>query len=168
MVHRSPCFGQKTFGELYRAYSPALFKAIHKVLRNTPLTEDALQNTFIKIWLHRNQYDSLKGSPFTWMLNIARNEAIDMYNSKYYRQTKRTTPLYNPELKAAKDAFVHLDHIDVHKLLFILKPKDRVILELCFFRGHTCQQVAELLQLPCGTVKTRMQHSYKVLKAALK
>jgi DNA-directed RNA polymerase specialized sigma24 family protein len=44
---------------------------------------------------------------------------------------------------------------------------DRAILELCFFRGYTCQEAAELLRLPCGTVKTRMQHSYKVLKAAL-
>jgi DNA-directed RNA polymerase specialized sigma24 family protein len=57
--------------------------------------------------------------------------------------------------------------MDVHKQLFILKPRDRAILELCFFRGYTCQQTAELLSVPCGTVKTRMQHSYKVLRAAL-
>jgi RNA polymerase sigma-70 factor (ECF subfamily) len=158
---------QNYFAELYRAYSPALYNAINKVLKNRAQTEDALQNTFIKVWLHRNSYDIARGTQFTWMLNIARNEALDMLRSKDHRNTRKTFSLDIHQSIASGNPFAHLDHIDISKLLFILKPRDRAILELCFFRGYTCEQTAELLHLPCGTVKTRMQHSYKVLRAAV-
>jgi RNA polymerase sigma-70 factor (ECF subfamily) len=164
--YQSNSFGKNTFAELYHSYSPAIYSAINKVVKNTTLSQDVLQNTFIKIWQHQANFDKSKGTPFTWMLNIARNEAIDTLRSKRYRQSKVTAPL-NEASFLNSDPFSHLDHMDVRKLLYILKPRDRVILELCFFRGYTCEQTAELLRLPCGTVKTRMQQSYKVLKAAL-
>jgi RNA polymerase sigma-70 factor (ECF subfamily) len=157
---------EKTFAELYHAYSPALYRAINKVLKNPSLSQDVLQNTFVKIWLHQASYDSCKSCPFTWMLNIACHEAIDTLRSKRHRQAIVTAPLDEAILDGS-NPFLYLDYMDVHKQLFILKPRDRAILELCFFRGYTCQQTAELLSVPCGTVKTRMQHSYKVLRAAL-
>jgi RNA polymerase sigma-70 factor (ECF subfamily) len=157
----------KAFTDLYERYSAALYNALYKMLKNTAQTEDALQNTFIKVWLHRNCYDVARGTQFTWMLNIARNEALDMLRSKHHRNARITFSLDIHQSIACGNPFVHLDHINISKLLFSLKPKDRNILELCFFRGYTCEETARILQIPCGTVKTRMQHSYKVLRAVL-
>jgi RNA polymerase sigma-70 factor (ECF subfamily) len=158
---------QNTFAELYRSYSLALYVAINKVLRNSTQSEGALQNTFIKIWLHRNSYDSVKGSPFTWMLNIAHNEALDVLRSKHHKQQKATTTFKEGATIAYHNPFGQLDNMDVRKLLFKLKPMDRTILELCFFRGFTCVETAQILNLPCGTVKTRMQWSYRKLKQVI-
>lgn len=157
----------RSFTALYEAYSHALFGAINRMLKNDALSEDALQNTFIKIWLHRDSYDVGKASLFTWMLNIARNEAIDALRSKQVKYSKVTISLNAYEPAPDRNPFFRFDHIDLHKQLFILQPRDRAILELCFFRGFTCQEVSRLLQLPCGTVKTRMQYSYKKLKTVL-
>jgi RNA polymerase sigma factor (sigma-70 family) len=158
---------QRAFSLLYQDYSPALFGALNKVLKNTTLAEDALQNTFMKIWLYKNSYDSGKASLFTWMLNIARNEAIDVLRSKQFRYAQVTTSLLGREIALTKSPFHHLDHVDLQKHLCLLKPMERVILELCFFRGFSCEQTAMILQIPCGTVKTKMQQGYKKLRAAL-
>ena len=166
LLQESNGLSEKTFAELYHAYRPALYRAINKVLKNPFLSQDVLQNTFVKIWLHQASYDPCKSCPFTWMLNIACHEAIDTIRSKNHKRSRVILPL-DEELLVGSNAYVHLDYIDVHKQLFILKPRDRAILELCFFRGYTCQQTAELLGVPCGTIKTRMQHSYKVLRAVL-
>jgi RNA polymerase sigma-70 factor (ECF subfamily) len=156
------------FDELYKCYSPALYGALNKLLKNKEQAEDALQNTFLKIWLHRESYDVSKAGLFTWMLNIARNEAIDVLRSKRHRQANLTCSIDVQELPDCKNPFVHLDYMDIYKSLFLLTPKDRNILEFCFFRGFTCEETAEILRMPCGTIKTRMQYSYRKLRTILK
>jgi RNA polymerase sigma-70 factor (ECF subfamily) len=158
----------KSFASLYESYSQALFGVLRFMLKNTALAEDALQNTFIKVWLHRSRYDAEKGTPFTWMLNIARNEARDIMRSKQYRQARLITALDGGIHLSCSNLSNRLDYIELHKQLFILPPMDRNILELCFLQGFSCPEVSELLGLPLGTVKTRMQRSYRILKAALK
>jgi RNA polymerase sigma-70 factor (ECF subfamily) len=158
-------FDQKSFTCLYQSYSQALFGVLQVMLKNPSLAEDALQNTFIKIWLHRSSYDAEKGTPFTWMLNIAQNEAKDILRSKQYRQTRLVTALEEGVHLTCCDPSNRLDYIALHKMLFILPPLDRSILELCFLQGFSCPQVSKLLGLPLGTVKTRMQRSYRILKS---
>jgi RNA polymerase sigma-70 factor (ECF subfamily) len=158
---------QKSFDTLYYTYSPTLFSVLYKFLKDRVLAEDALQNTFLKIWLHRESYDVLKGTPFTWMLNIARNEALDVLRSKPYRERMLTGVLNDSLFSSHEKEFTRFDLFDLHKQLFILKPLERNILELCFLRGFTCREVSELLSLPIGTVKTSMQRSYKKLRAVM-
>jgi RNA polymerase sigma-70 factor (ECF subfamily) len=159
---------QNSFTCLYQSYSQALFGVLQVMLKNSSLAEDALQNTFIKIWLHRSSYDAEKGTLFTWMLNIAQNEARDILRSKQYRQARLVTALEEGVHLTCCDPSNRLDYIALHKKLFILPPLDRSILELCFLQGFSCPQVSKLLGLPLGTVKTRMQRSYRILKTALK
>jgi RNA polymerase sigma-70 factor (ECF subfamily) len=164
----SKVLDQKFFASLYHAYSPALFGVLNTMLNDRVLAEDALQNVFVKIWVHRDNYDCQKGTPFTWMLNIARNEAIDILRSKHYRQTRLLVALDEGAHVSCRDSRNPLDYIELQKQLFILPPLDRSILELCFLRGFSCPEVSELLSLPLGTVKTKMQRSYRILRAALK
>jgi RNA polymerase sigma-70 factor (ECF subfamily) len=166
-----PCgnnWNETSFASLYQKYSHALFGVLQVMLKNTSLAEDALQNTFIKVWLTRSSYDAEKGTPFTWMLNIARNEARDVLRSKQCRQARQITTLNEGAHLSCKDPRSRLDYIELHKQLFLLTPLDRSILELCFLQGFTCPEVAALFQMPLGSVKTRMQRSYRILRAALK
>ena len=65
------------FSQLYDLYSGALFGVIYRVVNNTEASEEILQDSFLKIWNNITQYDASKAKLFTWMLNIARNTAID-------------------------------------------------------------------------------------------
>ena len=67
---------------LYDNYSAALYGVIHRIIQNDEIAEDVLQETFLKIWNNFGQYDSVKGRLFSWMINIARNGAIDKIRSK--------------------------------------------------------------------------------------
>lgn len=68
---------QQALAALYDAYSGALYGIILKVVEKEELAQEVLQDTFVKIWRSAGGYDASKGRPFTWMLNIARNAAID-------------------------------------------------------------------------------------------
>ena len=73
------------FGVLYDYFSPALYGIVSKIIGNDEHAQDILQESFVKIWEKSRNYDSTKGRLFTWMLNIARNTAIDASRSKHVK-----------------------------------------------------------------------------------
>ena len=79
----------QAFSYLYDNYSAAIMGVIYKMTENTELSEDILQEVFIKIWNNFDNYDSSKGKLFTWMLNIARNLTIDNLRSKSYKKQQQ-------------------------------------------------------------------------------
>jgi RNA polymerase sigma-70 factor (ECF subfamily) len=98
------------------------------------------------------------------LIMFLKRQELDVLRSKHHRKTRITSSLDGQELIGCVNPFSHLDHIDISKLFLLLKPKDRNITELCFFRGYTCMETAEILQIPCGAAKTRMQNSYRKFK----
>lgn len=166
-VQGSEGLNEMTFTALYDNYSAALFSALYRMLKNTTLSEDALQNTFIKIWVNRNSYDAGKASLFTWMLNIACNEALELLHSNSHVQTRLAIHPDNYEFIADLNSLLQLNNEDLYKIISLLKPIDRNVLELCLLRGFTCEEAAELLHISNDRVKTLMRCSYKKLKVLL-
>ncbi|MEP6628752.1 MAG: sigma-70 family RNA polymerase sigma factor, partial [Ginsengibacter sp.] len=80
---------QSAFSYLYDNYSGALYNIIYKMLEQTELAEDVLQEAFVKIWNNFSSYDSSKGRLFTWMVNITRNLTIDTIRSKSFRKQSK-------------------------------------------------------------------------------
>jgi RNA polymerase sigma-70 factor (ECF subfamily) len=158
---------QGAVATLYEAYSAALYRAIARTIKNESDAQDALQNTFIKIWRNLDSYNAEKGTLFTWMLSIAQHEAVDMVRSKHHKQCLVTGSLNDVQIAERKNPFIHLDTMDLHKLLSVLRPMDRAIFELIYFRGYSCEQAAAILGIPCGTIKTKLQSGYKKLRTAL-
>ena len=76
---------EKAFGYLYDNYSGALYGIVKSIVTDTEIANDVLQNVFVNIWRKIELYDAQKGRLFTWMLNIARNAAIDEVRSKGFR-----------------------------------------------------------------------------------
>jgi RNA polymerase sigma-70 factor (ECF subfamily) len=148
---------EKAFSHIYRMYSKSLFAVISNLIRDHEEAEDVLQEVFVKIWKNIDSYNSGKGRFYTWILNIARNTAIDKLRSKGYNNSKKNL---------SSDNFVHLldnnnrptnmiDVIGIRDFVKKLKPKCIQIIELLFFKGYTQQEASEELEIPLGTVKTQ-------------
>jgi len=156
---------QSAFEKLYDAYSAALFGISLKILGDKKEAEDAVQDTFIKIWKKIHSFDIDKGSFFTWILNINRNTAID----KYRKLSKNTLiPIQTNEnfVDLGKNAKSEqkIEHIGLADLVKVLPEKEQIILEYIYFKGFTQQETADALDLPLGTVKTRSRNALKGLK----
>jgi RNA polymerase sigma-70 factor (ECF subfamily) len=151
---------------LYDRYSAALYGVISKVIRTDEAAEDVLQETFLKIWNSFSTYDSSKGKLFTWMLNIARNQAIDKIRSKDFKNSKKNQNL---------DDIVHLvdeqesvgfnpDQIGLKEVVGKLEPEYFRLVDLIYFKGFTHVEASEHLGIPLGTVKTRLRAAIATLR----
>lgn len=157
---------QKAFSALYDNYAPALLGVIVRIVRDEAEAENLLQDTFIKVWKHIDQYRSERGRLFTWLINIARNTAINFLRSQKDIQKTEIHPdkngvhLYGGPV--ADPAPV--DYIGVSETVAQLDPKLKQIIDLLYFNGYTQQEVADGLGLPLGTVKTRTRTALQQLK----
>jgi len=156
----------KAFEKIYDAYSSALFGICKKILVDTEIAEDVLQDAFIKIWQKASSYDASKGTFFTWMLNVARNTAID----KYRKSSKNTTfSIQNNEdyvsvnKENSTGNTIRTNHIGIKDLLASLPEEQQLMVEYLYYKGYTQQEVSEELNIPLGTVKTRSRKALKAL-----
>ncbi|TCC95527.1 sigma-70 family RNA polymerase sigma factor [Pedobacter hiemivivus] len=144
---------------LYDMYSAALFGIISRIIPQIEVAEDLLQETFIKIWNSADGYDPAKGRLFTWMMNIARNIAIDKLRSKDYRNTEKNQDIENNVdfIDAQKEVTFNADTLGIKEMVNGLKPELIAVLDMVYFKGYTHVEAAEELNLPLGTIKTRVR-----------
>lgn len=144
---------------LYDMYSGALLGVISRVIQHAEVAEDLLQETFIKIWNSAGSYDNSKGRLFTWMMNIARNLSIDKLRSKDFKNSNKNQDIENNVdfIDAQKEITFNADVLGIKDLVISLKPEFKTVLEMVYFKGYTHVEAAEELNLPLGTVKTRIR-----------
>ncbi|MGV3686484.1 MAG: RNA polymerase sigma factor [Daejeonella sp.] len=142
---------------LYDMYSPALYGVIHRIIDNEEIAEDVLQDTFVKIWNSFSSYDASKGRLFTWMVNLARNLAIDKVRSKDYRNHTKNHDIDNfvNTIDDKQSSIFNTDAVGIREMVEKLLPDQRSILQLIYFQGYTQAEAAEKLNIPLGTLKTR-------------
>lgn len=161
---------QQIFGYLYDHYSPALYGVVLKVLNEENAASDCLQEVFLKIWRGIDKYDTEKGRLFTWMLNIARNTAIDALRSKAHKLEQKIQELSNDVYAHTSQLTVHpsVDHLGLAKVIEKLNKEQRTIIDLAYYKGCTQEEIARVLDIPLGTVKTRMRNAIIQLRNILK
>lgn len=160
---------QDAFNYLYDRYSGALYSVILNIVPDKDLASDVLQEVFIKIWRQIGTFDDNKGRLFTWMLNIARNAGIDAVRSKGYQKSKQNRELTeNVYDTGGGSTQTNTDAIGLKKIVYTLKEEYRVLLELSYFQGFTQDEISKMLQIPLGTVKTRMRNALIQLKQLIK
>jgi len=156
------------YSYLYDNYSGALYSIILQIVQNTELANDILQEVFINIWRKIETYDASKGRLFTWMLNIARNASIDALRSKSYQNSMKNQELgENVNNIGSHSTQTNTDYIGLKKTLSKLKPEHRVLIELAYFKGYTHEEIAQIEDIPLGTVKTRIRNALLQLKEYL-
>lgn len=157
---------QHAFSYLYDNYAAALNGVIFKIVQNEDTAEDILQEAFLKIWNNISMYDAAKGRLFTWMLNIARNLAIDFLRSKRHRNQQQILTDENALNNVPADvaAMERFDVIGIRKQLANLKPEQKQLIDLAYFGGYTQDEIAKETGIPLGTVKTRMRTAISELR----
>jgi RNA polymerase sigma factor (sigma-70 family) len=160
----------QAYSYLYDHYSGSLYNIILQVVSEQDLASDVLQEVFVNIWRKIESYDATRGRLFTWMLNIARNAAIDMVRSKGYQNImkNRELPDYFEAKSAGQTVQINIDHIGLKKILSGLKEEHRTLIDLAYFKGYTHEEIAEIEEIPLGTVKTRIRSALKQLRTILK
>lgn len=159
---------QKAFSYLYDNYSKALFGIIYAIVGDYEETEDLIQNTFIKIWNSFDNYDSSKGRLFTWMINIARNAAIDFKRSKNNKNQNQNISNNVYEVSNLFTEDFSSDTIGLKGVVEKLNSENLLLIQLAYYKGYTQQEISEELKIPLGTVKTKMRKALLILREQLK
>jgi len=147
-------------------YSAMLFGIIHRIVRDEPSAENLLQDCFIKIWKNIQSYDSDKGAFATWLINIARNTAIDFTRSKYYSQKLKNQNLdvFVSSSKDISNSGLTSDAIGLKQIVSKLPAQYQEIIDCMYFKGYTQQEISEEFGIPLGTVKTRTRMAMTELR----
>lgn len=159
---------QTAFSYLYDNYSAALLSVIVGVVADTELANDVLQEVFIKIWRQIESYDDAKGRLFTWMLNVARNASIDTVRSKSYQNSQQNQELTETTYDAGGTTQIQIDQMGLRKVVHQLKDEYKVLVELAYFQGFTQDEISKILDIPLGTVKTRLRTALIQLRTVIK
>ncbi len=158
----------QAFGYLYDKYSGSLYSIILQIIQNPTLSNDVLQDVFVNIWRKIETYDPTKGRLFTWMLNISRNASIDLLRSRNYQDGQKNQELKGNVYQGVQSTQTNTDAIGLTKFLVKLRPEHRVLIELAYFKGYTHEEIAEIEDIPLGTVKTRIRSALMQLREFLK
>jgi RNA polymerase sigma-70 factor (ECF subfamily) len=165
---------QQAFSYLYDNYSEALYGVVCRIVTSAEHAEEVIQDVFVKVWKHVDLFDAEKGRLYTWMINIARNTALDYRKSKAVLNEQKNQPLSNivnskEELDQTQiEQNVKADFIGFRNILDKLRPEWRILIEMAYYEGYTQQEIAEQLDVPLGTVKTRTRAAFLQLQQLLK
>ena len=159
---------EKAFNYLYDNYSGALYGIIHSIIANTETANDILQDVFLNIWKKIESYDPSKGRLFTWMLNVARNAAIDKLRSKDFKDGLKNQPLSEiVDISVGTAINPNISDVGLRKVISRLKEEQRVLIDLSYFQGFTHEEIAKAMNIPLGTVKTRIRSALIQLRTLI-
>ncbi|MBC7426237.1 MAG: RNA polymerase sigma factor [Bacteroidia bacterium] len=161
---------KEAFSYLYENYSSVLYGVIMKVMDMQEEANDVLQDAFVKIWRNIESYDTNKGRLYTWMLNIARNTAIDYLRSKQHKNESKNQNIEDSVYTINRSVKVEqqTDAIGVKQLIGKLPDEQRKVIELVYFKGYTQDEASKELEIPLGTVKTRVRAAIGTLRKVFK
>jgi RNA polymerase sigma-70 factor (ECF subfamily) len=151
---------QIAFAELYDRLAPVVFGVVLKVVRDPSQSEEVAQEVFIELWRLAARYDGTKGSVTSWAATMAHRRAIDRVRSEQSarnRVAREVSNLVPDHDDVVGNVEITLDRARVRRALEQLSPLQREALELAYFGGHTYREVAVLLDVAEGTVKTRIR-----------
>jgi RNA polymerase sigma-70 factor (ECF subfamily) len=156
----------KAFSIIYDSFSGALYGVINRIVNDEEQANDILQEAFVKIWKNSASYDTSRGRLFTWLLNIARNCAIDATRSKQNKDGRKNQSLDNSvkSINKTRVSAINTDHIGLKEVVEKLRPEYRQIIDLLYFGGYTQEELAKEMGIPLGTVKTRSRAALVVLR----
>ena len=152
---------QEAFRYLYNNYRAALFTIIHQIIADKEIAQDVLQEAFITAWKNIEKYDSSKGRLFTWLFNVTRNCAINTTRSRAYKWEQKNDSFdnYVTYVDGKDNANLNINQIGLRKQVHLLREDYKNVVELSYFNGFTHEEIAKILAIPVGTVKTRLRNA---------
>ncbi|TKK67522.1 sigma-70 family RNA polymerase sigma factor [Ilyomonas limi] len=161
-------YEEQAYRFLYDHYSKALFIVIKQIIPQQEIAEDILQETFVKVWQNIHTYDGSRGRLYTWMLSIARNLSIDRTRSKEFNKQSKTGALQENVYTSAPTEESRVTDVGLKKVLNSIPEENARLIDLAYFKGYTQEEIAKILVIPVGTVKTRMRSAIASLRKLIK
>lgn len=160
---------EQALSELYDAFAAAINGVLLRMLGDSTRAEEVLQDTFLRVWRSAGDYDPSKGRPFTWMVNIARNRAIDMLRSSGVRKAGAIQSIDKAVYGLGSDDTTDaVEAADVKGTLGRLRPEHRQLIDMAYYQGYSQQEIADATGIPLGTVKSRTRAALTELREFLK
>jgi RNA polymerase sigma-70 factor (ECF subfamily) len=149
------------FEVLYDEVANAVFGVVRRVLRDPAQSEEVTQEVLVEVWRTATRFDPERGSATTWILTMAHRRAIDRVRSSQASQDRDLRVATRDHVRdydqVAEQVEARLEQEQVRRCLEQLTDLQRESITLAYYGGHTYREVAELLDLPLGTVKTRLR-----------
>ncbi len=149
------------YKHLYIHYRGAMFAIIKQFISDTDIADDVLQDVFVAVWKNIDKYDPSKGRLFTWLHTLCRNTCINTLRSKNYKSEQKNQTLSDvvSTIDAANSSQQNINTIGLRKQVQQLREDYKNVLELSYFNGFTQEEIAQALDIPIGTVKTRLRNA---------
>lgn len=162
---------REAYAMLYDQMAPRVYGLARAVVRDAAFAEEVTQEVMLAMWQTAWRYDPARGSPRTWMLTMAHRRAVDRVRSEQSARdrndryaTARAARAFDEVAEAVE---TRLEHHEIAAALHGLSALQRQSVELAYYGGYTYREVAELLDIPLGTVKTRIREGLVALRARL-
>lgn len=163
-------FREEALAEVYRRHAGASFALAHRILTQRNLAEDVVQEVFLRLWNQPDKFDAGRGSLRSYLLAQTHGRSVDLVRSESSRRVReereaRSTAAAGYDLEREVWDLALEEH--VREALTALSDGERAAIELAYFGGNTYREVAELLDEPEGTVKSRIRSGLLRLRGAL-
>jgi RNA polymerase sigma-70 factor (ECF subfamily) len=178
LVARAAQGDERAVGELYDRYGQVLYAVSYRIVGERADAEEVVLDAFAQAWRDATRFETARGSVAGWLTTIARSRALDLVRARSRRARITATaaadhPEYPPGMGGWRaDPSSRLDHAErrtqVRLALEALSPPQRKAIELAYFEGLSQSEIADLLQEPLGTIKTRVRLGMQKLREMLR
>ncbi|ANS78193.1 RNA polymerase sigma-70 factor [Serinicoccus hydrothermalis] len=162
---------QTSLAQLYDLLSPRVFGLALRVVRDRAMAEEVVQDVFLQIWRQAGEVDPSRGSPLGWVLTLTHRRAVDRVRSEQAQsdrldryESQQTTPPYDA---TAEEAVERMEATRVRTALDRIGEPHRTTVALAYFSGLTHREVAQRMDVPLGTAKTRIRDGLTKLRKQL-
>jgi RNA polymerase sigma-70 factor (ECF subfamily) len=163
-------YSEVALAEAYRRHGGAVFGLAKRVLNNPTDAEDVTQEVFLRLWNQPDRFDAARGSLRSFLLAQAHGRAVDAVRSSSSRRAREA----RDALRTAESPYDMQREVwdlavadQVSSAMGELPEEERRAIELAYFNGHTYREVAQLLDQPEGTVKSRIRNGMRRMRAVL-
>jgi RNA polymerase sigma-70 factor (ECF subfamily) len=174
LIQRTALGDKEALEELYTRYSTGVYSLARFMLRHEALAEEATQDIFLNIWLKASSYNPDRGEPRAWIMSVAHHKIVDIIRSRR-RNIAVTDPkeyetldlLPSGQMATDEEAELNLERERIREALSALPPAQREVIVLAYYEGYSQSEIAQKLNQPLGTVKTRVRLAMQKLRAQL-
>jgi RNA polymerase sigma-70 factor (ECF subfamily) len=152
---------EAAFEQTYDQVAGAVYGLVRRVVRDPAQSEEVVQGVLVEVWRTASRYEPAKGSALAWIMTMAHRRAVDRVRSEQAASDRQARVAHREQVvvydEVAEDVEARLDRERVRRCLDTLTDLQRQSVALAYYEGYTYREVAELLTVPLGTVKTRMR-----------
>ncbi len=157
--------------ELYDRHARQVYAIARRLIADPLMLEEVIQDVFTKVWTTRT-FDPGKGRFVHWLSSVSRRTAIDHVRSAHRRMDATSLELTDSRERSRRqtddaDFNTPLLRSELVDSMSHLRPQERTVVEMAYFQGYSLSEIASILEMPIGTVKTRLHRALKMLKSFL-